>query len=99
VLAVNDSLSRRSSFWSAAFRFSNQAQKSLAMNQEHQQEPLRKARKQLGLTNEQLAGVLNVSVATLIAHLAPESAAKHRRMKAADKLLLRVILAAKKGRG
>jgi DNA-binding XRE family transcriptional regulator len=76
-----------------------QARKSLGLDGERQQELLRKTRKRLGLTNEQLAEVLNVSVPTLLAHLAPESAAKHRRMKAGDKLLLRAILSEKKGRG
>jgi len=81
------------------FNSGRQVRKSLGLNDERQQELLRKARKQIGLTNEQLAGVLNVSVPTLIAHMAPATAAKHRRMKAEDKLLLRAILAAKKGRG
>jgi hypothetical protein len=73
-----------------------QARKALGFNDEGQQELLRRARKELDLTNEELANLLDISLPTLMAYLATESAAKHRRMKEADKLLLREILSQQK---
>jgi transcriptional regulator with XRE-family HTH domain len=54
---------------------------------------LRTARERLKKTNEQLAAELGVSEATVIAWLAPETAAKHRTMPRGSRLLLARILA------
>ena len=54
---------------------------------------LRTARATLKKTNEQLAADLGVSVPTLLAWLAPKTAAKHRTMPRGSRLLLARILA------
>jgi DNA-binding XRE family transcriptional regulator len=70
-----------------------QARRSLGLNGQNQQALLRKVRKALDLTNDELAKALGVKLPTLYAYLAPESAAKHRKMPAGSRLLLERILA------
>lgn len=60
---------------------------------------LRRARKALDYTNEELAAALGKSLPALMAWLAPKDAAKHRTMPNGSRLLLLRILAdAKRGR-
>lgn len=73
-----------------------EARKSLGVDNQSQQDLLRRARTRLGITNEELAEALNVSQPTLRSYLAPESAGRFRKMGNTDKLLLREILAAYK---
>lgn len=72
------------------------ARKALGLNGQSQQEILRKAREVYGMTNDELAGALEISMPTLLAYLAPSDAAKFRRMAEADKLILARVLAAKR---
>lgn len=69
-----------------------EARKSLGFGADTQQALLRRVREGLGLTNEELANALGVSLPTLMAWLAPETAAKHRRMPDSEKLLLRHLV-------
>lgn len=60
--------------------------------EEDQAALLRKARATLKKTNEQLAADLGVSVPTLLAWLAPKTAAKHRTMPRGSRMLLARVL-------
>lgn len=74
-----------------------QARKDLGLSGgASQQEQLRRVRKALALTNEGLAQALGVKPATLLAYLAPDTAAKHRQLPAESRLVLRRLLAAKR---
>lgn len=70
--------------------------KQLGLNGEAQQELLKDIRAAFDLTNDELASALNVPLVTLLAYLAPESAKKHRKMAAADLLVLSRILQERK---
>lgn len=70
-----------------------QARKSLALEDETQQDLLRSVRDEFGVTNEELAEALDVSLPTLIAWLAPASAAKHRVLPDEMRRLLTHLLA------
>jgi DNA-binding transcriptional regulator YiaG len=72
------------------------ARKQLGLNGESQQELVKKVRTVFELTNDELAAALGVPLDTLLAYLAPESAKKHRKMAAADLLVLARILAGRK---
>ena len=72
-----------------------QTRKALGLNGEPQQDQLRKLRDLFGLSNEELAAALEIPLTTLLCYLAPESAAKHRTMPAADRLVLARILEAR----
>jgi DNA-binding transcriptional regulator YiaG len=69
------------------------ARKQLGLNGQSQQELLKRVRTAFELTNDELAAALGVPMDTLLAYLAPESAKKHRKMAAADLLVLSRILA------
>lgn len=79
-----------------ADRLIREARKSLGLMGDSQQKLLRKARQLLSLTNEELASALGKSEAALIAWLAPEGAAKHRKMPESARLVLNAILSKKK---
>lgn len=69
--------------------------KSLGMNGDSQRDLLRKVREAYEATNEELASALGISLAALLAYLAPEGTAKYRRMPEGDKLVLSRVLADK----
>jgi DNA-binding XRE family transcriptional regulator len=77
-------------------RLVRKARRSLGLNGNSQQELLRRARQALGLTNDELAQAIGVKPATLMAYLAPETAAKHRKLPADSRLILERILSEKK---
>lgn len=62
----------------------------------NQADELRRAMLRLGLTKRAFAGKMEVSPATVDAWIAPESALRHRRMKAVSRGRLAVLLAAAK---
>jgi transcriptional regulator with XRE-family HTH domain len=70
-----------------------QTRKSLGLNGDSGQQLLKKIREAFGLSNEELAECLGVSLDTLLAYLAPETAKKHRKLPEADRLVLARILA------
>ena len=82
------------------------AKQSLAKSDEgeSQQILLRNARKELGLTNRELAEALGLTIgkddesAALLAWLAPATAAKHRTMPRDSRLLLERILKEQRAR-
>ena len=76
-----------------AARLVKQARKGL----ESQQALLRRARTDLGLTNDELARALGVKLPSLMAYLAPETAAKHRKLPAESRLSLERILSERQG--
>lgn len=57
---------------------------------------LRDARERLGVTSEELAGLLGVSLPTLQNWLLPEHSARHREMPLMGRKLLAYLLADKK---
>lgn len=61
-----------------------------------QQTLLRRARKQLGKTNRELAAILGVKMPTLYAYLAPATAAKYRKLPAAVKAKLEKMIEGKR---
>ena len=63
-----------------------------------QQAVLREARDQLGVTTEELAGQLGVSLKTVRSWLEPETSTSHRRMPDTPRLLLTHLLKAAKGK-
>jgi DNA-binding transcriptional regulator YiaG len=69
-----------------------QARKSLGLTGGSQQNLLRQARQSLGVTNGELATALGVSLHTLMAWLAPDTAAKHRGMPVEARLILKQLL-------
>lgn len=69
------------------------ARKSLGLNGEGQQAILRKVRRALGLTNQELAKALGVEIDTLYAYLSPSTAKKFRKLPAEARLTLEKILA------
>lgn len=72
------------------------ARQSLGLNGESQRDLLRKVREAFDVSNDQLAEALGVSLSTLLAYLAPESNAKHRKLPEADKLVLSRVLVSKR---
>lgn len=68
------------------------ARKALGLNGKSQQELLRGVRDAYGLSNQELADALGVSLDTLLAYLQAEETKKFRRMPEADKLVLARIL-------
>lgn len=77
-------------------RMVRKARKDLGLNGASQQELLRRVRKALDLTNDELAEAIGVKPATLLAYLAPDTAAKHRQLPAESRLVLQRLLAAKR---
>lgn len=69
-----------------------QARKALGLNGENQQALIRRVRSAHSLTNEALADALGIKVPTLLAYLAPASAAKHRSLPAELRLVLAHML-------
>lgn len=69
-----------------------QTRKQLGLDGGSQQELLKNVRSAFELTNEELAEALGASRDSLLAYLAPETAKKHRKMPAADLLVLARIL-------
>jgi DNA-binding XRE family transcriptional regulator len=67
------------------------ARKSLEKN--GQQGLLLEAREAFGLTNQELAEALGVSLDTLLAYLSADTAQKHRNMPELDKRALAQVLA------
>jgi DNA-binding transcriptional regulator YiaG len=63
--------------------------------EQEQQAVIRKARQTLGITTEQLAEQLGVSLKTVRSWLEPASSASHRRMPDTARLLLKHLVAAK----
>lgn len=72
------------------------ARKALGLNGPDQRELIRKAKAALGLTTAELAQALGKRPDTVLAWLAPEGNAKHRRMPDGIRLSLQHVIARKK---
>ena len=75
-----------------------ETRKALGVNGERQQDQLRKLRDLFELSNDELSEALEIPLATLLCYLAPETAAKHRTMPAADRLVIARILETRRPR-